>query len=57
MKCSINFRSTQKIWNFSNILQQVKVLLVRTTFKKHNFTYMQPTNFDTPRQMSSKVMQ
>jgi len=57
MKYRINLKSTQKFWNFSNILQQVKMLLITTTFIKHNFTYMQPSNLDTPRQTSSKVMQ
>jgi hypothetical protein len=57
MKYRINLKTTRKIWNFSNILQQVKVLIITSMFKKHNVTYMQPTNLDTPRQTSSKVMQ
>ena len=57
MKYRINLQTTWKIWNFSNILQQVKVLLITSMFKKHNFTYMQPTNLDTPRETSSKVTQ
>jgi hypothetical protein len=57
IKYRTNLKTTWKIWNFSNIMQQVKVLLITSMLKKHNFTYMQPTNLDTPRQMSSKVMQ
>jgi hypothetical protein len=57
MKYKINLKTTRKIWNFSNILQQVNVLLITSMFKKHNFTYMQRTNLDTLRETSSKVMQ
>jgi len=35
MKYRINLKTTRKTSNFSNILQQVKVLLITSMFKKH----------------------
>lgn len=56
-KYRFNLKSTWKVWNSSQIMQQVKALLITSMSKKHNFTYIQPTNLDTPRETSSQVMQ